>query len=131
MENELNPTAPSRFRETLIRVMKADPRHWVTYYQGLAEEIEFKLNFSYLDRSRYYLEREEVKAARQRLMHNLSRGIPPSLISQFMPCQYTRIRAGRLKADPRELLFDRIAQGLRGYMQAGQVTDIPVPDRSC
>ncbi|MGB5983902.1 MAG: class II D-tagatose-bisphosphate aldolase, non-catalytic subunit [Desulfobacterales bacterium] len=127
MEKELDPPTPSRFRETLLQTMKADSRHWKTHYRGLAQAIEFKLNFSNLDRARYYLERKEVMAAWQRLMHNLAPAPPEALISQFMPRQYARIRSGQLTADPRELLLDRIVQRLEGYMRAGQFADSPAP----
>jgi D-tagatose-1,6-bisphosphate aldolase subunit GatZ/KbaZ len=47
-----------------------------------------------------------------------SRGIPLTLISQYLPVQYAAIREGRLKSDPRELLLDGVAQVLRDYVNA-------------
>jgi D-tagatose-1,6-bisphosphate aldolase subunit GatZ/KbaZ len=119
MEKELNPPAPSNFRKTLIRHMKEDPDHWQQYYRGSVAEIEFKLNFSYSDRSRYYLECPEVVAARRQLLGNLITGIPHVLVSQYMPAQYTRLRSGQLGSHPRDLIVDRVADVLEKYFSAG------------
>lgn len=43
------------------------------------------------------------------VLRNLARtGVPEPLISQYLPAQYLRVRRGELRADPRELLIDRI-----------------------
>jgi D-tagatose-1,6-bisphosphate aldolase subunit GatZ/KbaZ len=47
-----------------------------------------------------------------------ARGIPLTLISQYLPVQYAAIRAGRLANDPRELVLDGVEQVLRHYDQA-------------
>jgi D-tagatose-1,6-bisphosphate aldolase subunit GatZ/KbaZ len=119
IEKELSPPVPSCFRETLLKVMNNDPRHWKRYYVGSPEEINFKLNFSYSDRARYYLGCDEVVAAQKQLMKNLEQHLPESLISQFLPNQYTRLRAGRLAKDPRSLAVDRVTNVLELYMDAG------------
>jgi D-tagatose-1,6-bisphosphate aldolase subunit GatZ/KbaZ len=119
IEKELNPTAPSCFRETLLKVMHNDPRHWKQYYLGSSEEINFKLNFSYSDRARYYLGCDEVAAAQNQLMKNLGQHLPESLVSQYLPNQYTRLRAGTLTKNPRSLAVDRVANVLELYMAAG------------
>ncbi len=120
IEKELRPPVPSRFRETLLNVMNNDPRHWKRYYLGSPEEIEFKLNFSYSDRARYYMGCSEVVAAQEQLMENLAPYLPESLISQFLPNQYARLRAGRLTKDPRRLAVDRVTNVLELYMAAGR-----------
>ena len=123
MEKELSVAAPSAFRETLLQTMRADPVHWKKYYSGKPEEIEFKLNYSYSDRSRYYLPAAEVLASQKRLFQNLQE-LPEPLISQFMPGQYARLRSGKLAKDTRSLLIDRISNVLELYMAAA-------PSRYC
>lgn len=119
MEKELKPPVPSRFRETLLEAMRENPEHWKRHYSGSPEEIEFKLNFSYSDRARYYLANEKVLASQELLIRNTSTDLPESLISQFMPNQYSRMRSGKLGKDPRSLVMDRVRNVLELYMEAG------------
>jgi len=44
--------------------------------------------------------------------------IPGSLLSQFLPDQYARVRAGVLENDPEWLIRDRIMNVLRDYSRA-------------
>jgi D-tagatose-1,6-bisphosphate aldolase subunit GatZ/KbaZ len=120
IEKELDISMPSCFRDTLIETMRENPGHWEQYYLGTSEEIELKLNFSYSDRARYYLGGELVLASQKRLMQNLSHNMPESLISQFMPKQYSRLRLGELGQEPRSMAVDRISNVLELYMEAGR-----------
>lgn len=100
----------SNFIEVLEAAMvNTIPNHWESYYHGTAEELCFKRKYSFSDRSRYYFARPEVIAARERLMGNLSQlEIPLPLLSQYMPVQYQKIRAGTLANTPRALLTSKI-----------------------
>ncbi|HVO20180.1 MAG TPA: class II D-tagatose-bisphosphate aldolase, non-catalytic subunit [Anaeromyxobacter sp.] len=118
-ERELAPAAPSRFRETLARVMKDDPRHWRRYYAGTPAEVEFKLAFSLSDRARYYLGRPEVTGAVERLFGNLAAGVPEALVSQYLPSQYPRLRAGEIGPGPRDLAVERVGDVMDLYLRAG------------
>ncbi|MFT3851002.1 MAG: class II D-tagatose-bisphosphate aldolase, non-catalytic subunit [Propionivibrio sp.] len=120
IERELDPANPSRFRETLARVMKADPKYWEKYYSGGAEEVNYKLAFSYSDRARYYLGNREVAGALERLLDNLSPEVPDGLISQYLPMQYRSIREGRLGRHPSDLAVDRVSNVLDLYFAAGK-----------
>ena len=44
--------------------------------------------------------------------------IPLSLLSQYMPIQYTNVREGRVLLDARELLKDRIKNCIDEYLYA-------------
>ena len=55
------------------------------------------------------------QACHQLLERLASRGIPLTLISQYLPVQYAAIRAGRLKNAPRELVLHGVEQVLRHY----------------
>lgn len=119
MERETHPFIPSRFRDVLTTAMKDDPKYWKSYYTGERDDIEFKLVFSYSDRSRYYLGRPEVSAAAERLIKNLSPTVPEGLISQYMPGQYRAVRSGDLKAEPNDLIVARVAEVIDVYLDAG------------
>lgn len=119
-ERELRPAAPSRFRETLAAAMRQDPRHWERYYGGSPDEIAYKLAFSYSDRARYYLGRAEVAGAVEQLFRNLSPRVPEGLVSQFLPAQWLRVRAGELEATPRELAVARVEDVMELYLRAGE-----------
>ena len=99
--------------------MRANPVHWKSHYTGDERQIAFSRKYSLLDRIRYYWNVPEVEKSRSLLIENL-RGlsIPGSLLSQFLPDQYARVRAGDLKNDPEALIRDRIMNVLRDYSRA-------------
>lgn len=119
MEREMAPSHASRFRKTLISAMMKNPVHWQGYYGESGQAISLGLSYGYSDRCRYYLSDPAVVEARERLLKNLGPQIPESLISQYMPMQYPKVRAGRLAPHPRELMIDRIRDVLGHYMAAG------------
>ena len=120
IERELNPANPSRFRETLAGVMKADPKYWEKYYSGSADEVDYKIAFSYSDRARYYLGHKDVADSLNRLLDNLSPEVPDGLISQYLPLQYQAVREGRLGKHPMDLAVDRVSNVLDLYFEAGK-----------
>jgi D-tagatose-1,6-bisphosphate aldolase subunit GatZ/KbaZ len=121
IERELRPAMPSRWRDTLVAVMKEDPKYWAKYYSGTPDEVDFKLCFSYSDRARYYLGRRDVQASLDRLFANLADHIPESLLSQYLPAQYAAVREGSLANAPRDLVVDRIRDVIDPYLRAGAV----------
>ena len=120
IERELNPANPSRFRETLAGVMKADPKYWEKYYSGSADEVDYKIAYSYSDRARYYLGHKDVADSLNRLLDNLSPEVPDGLISQYLPMQYQAVREGRLGKHPSDLAVDRVSNVLDLYFAAGK-----------
>jgi D-tagatose-1,6-bisphosphate aldolase subunit GatZ/KbaZ len=112
---ELGLTPRSSVKETLLGEMRRNPRYWKSYYTT-PESENFDLQYSLSDRSRYYWSTPVVEQACAQLLERLaSRGIPLTLISQYLPVQYAAIRAGRLQNDPRELVLDGVEQVLRQY----------------
>lgn len=120
IECELKPANPSRFRETLARVMQADPKYWEKYYSGSADEVDYKIAFSYSDRARYYLGHKDVVDSLNRLLDNLSPEVPDGLISQYLPMQYQAVREGKLGKHPADLAVDRVSNVLDLYFGAGK-----------
>jgi D-tagatose-1,6-bisphosphate aldolase subunit GatZ/KbaZ len=101
------------------RAMLADPFHWAEYYHGDPSEIACARRYGYTDRLRYYWPHPDVQAALARLFDNLERRPPPlTLLSQFLPEQYARVRDGGVKWRPGDLAADRITTVLRGYVEA-------------
>ena len=111
--------SPSGIEEILEREMLRDPRHWSGHYRGEESRLRLERRFSFSDRLRYYWPRPAVVEALERLFASLSSGpIPRSLVSQFMPAQYRRVREGTLGATPPELVRDRVRDVLRAYGHA-------------
>ena len=64
---------------------------------------------------------ENVQKAIHTLIKNIdSANVPLSLISQFMPIQYTKIRNGELKLSAEALIKDRIVNCIDEYMFASE-----------
>ena len=120
IEAELVPAdRASRFPEVIEEQMLADPRYWRSYYLGSEDEQRIARRYSYSDRMRYYWPDERVQEALRRLLENLEHtSIPLPLISQFMPLQYDRVRAGLLQPTPHELVIDHVRDALRPYAAA-------------
>jgi len=120
IEDEMVPGEQrSRLVEVLEQTMLDDPTWWRGYYEGDPEEQRRARRFSYSDRSRYYWPTPEVSAATDQLLLNLERsGIPLPLISQHLPDQYRRVRAGLLEPHPRALALDHVRDVLRDYASA-------------
>lgn len=110
---------PSCFRETLEAEMLSDAGSWKRHYFGNVAEIDFKLAYSFSDRARYYLPNARVAAAQNKMLQNMCKhSIPLSLLSQYMPMQYTMVREKRLKNDPIELIKSRIKSCIDEYLFA-------------
>jgi len=110
--------ASSGLIEVLDGVMRDDPSSWRGHYTEEEPESTLLRKYSYSDRSRYYMHRPEVKGAVGRLTENLRGSIPLTLLSQFMPAQYEHVREGLLKAEPEELITDKVRDVLAQYWRA-------------
>ena len=117
IEAELvEPDARSGLAQALETAMLRTPRYWQAHYHGTPAEQAFARRYSLSDRVRYYWTDPAVQAALARLLSNLSpRQLPLSLLSQFTPAQYGRVRDGRLANDPQAILQDAVEQVLADY----------------
>lgn len=110
---------PSEISAVVDRVMSDNPNNWQGYYSGSAAEVAFSRRFSMSDRIRYYWSDQEVVIAVRRLHDNLtSVEIPLSLLSQYMPVQYKKVRNGTLPASPQAWVEDHIFSVLSKYASA-------------
>ena len=122
MEKELlqkENLVESHFIETLDRVMVANPTHWEKYYSGDAATIAFKRKFSFSDRCRYYWAYQTVSKALHKLIENTSTiPLPLSLISQYLPKQYEKIRSGKMDSNPVQMIYGKVIDVLEDYVFA-------------
>ncbi len=101
------------------RRMREEPGYWEGYYPGGPEAQRLLRRYSYSDRIRYYWSHPDVEGARKRLFTNLAhQKIPQTLLSQYLPLQYERVRLGRLDCAPEALVFDRVRDTLEDYSAA-------------
>jgi D-tagatose-1,6-bisphosphate aldolase subunit GatZ/KbaZ len=115
---ELGLVRDASLKDITLAEMKQNPRYWQAYYTDSGQQ-ESDLQFSLSDRIRYYWSTPVVDAACTQLLGALaSRGIPLTLISQYLPLQYADIREGHLKNDPRELVLDGVERVLHHYDRA-------------
>jgi D-tagatose-1,6-bisphosphate aldolase subunit GatZ/KbaZ len=123
IEEELLALHPSRKASNIVgaleSAMRANPVHWKGHYTGNEGQAAFSRKYSLLDRIRYYWNVPDVEKSLGLLFENL-RGIsiPGSLLSEYLPDQYARVRAGALANDPEWLIRDRIMNLLWDYSRA-------------
>lgn len=110
----------SGVRAALDAAMLVDPVHWHKYYGSDNDERAFKRAYSLSDRARYYWPAPLVQSAVARLLGNLSGPLPLALLSQYLPRQHDRVRAGGLPNNAAALLTDAVGVVLRTYGAACQ-----------
>jgi D-tagatose-1,6-bisphosphate aldolase subunit GatZ/KbaZ len=109
----------SGIQQVLDNAMQENPVHWKKYYTGSEAYLQFARKYSLSDRSRYYWPDLKVQKSLARLLDNLERHPPPrTLLSQFLPIQYERVRTGALPNTPRALIHDKIRHLLADYTHA-------------
>jgi D-tagatose-1,6-bisphosphate aldolase subunit GatZ/KbaZ len=97
--------------DALEAAMQENPSHWKSYHHGDEAALRIARKYSYSDRSRYYWGVEKVRAAVDKLTENLEQhNAPVSLLSQFLPNQAAKIRAGELANRPRDLIRSKICE---------------------
>jgi len=106
----------SNFRSVLENEMLNNNSYWKKHYNGSSDELLLKRKYSYSDRSRYYLPTKSVSDSIKILINNLERiDIPLSLLSQYMPMQYSKVRAGSISNNPTSLIYGKISSCLDDY----------------
>ncbi|MGC8873940.1 MAG: class II D-tagatose-bisphosphate aldolase non-catalytic subunit [Chloroflexia bacterium] len=121
IERELvPPDSCSRLIEVLDQAMEREPSHWRAYYTGTPEEQARKRRYSLSDRIRYYWAQQDVQAAWQRLLSNLEQcaPLPLSLLGQYLPDAFRRVREGGLSPYPEEILYRALEEVLETYTAA-------------
>lgn len=118
-------TPTSHFKDVLEKAMLENPKNWQKHYHGSEHDLYIKRKYSFSDRCRYYFPEESVQAALRVLLTNLSNvDIPLSLLSQYMPIQYTKVREGKLAKEPEALIKDRIVNTIDEYIYASHQEEL-------
>lgn len=109
----------SNLKSVLDKEMLKNSISWINHYHGTDDKLRLARRYSFLDRARYYMSQDSVEDAVECLLRNLGeRSIPLSLLSQFLPLQYKRIRDGIIENDPHEIIIDSIGNVLEAYYYA-------------
>lgn len=120
MEKELVPVEKQAdFVHTLEETMLREPENWKKHYHGSREQLALKRKYSFSDRSRYYLTQPVMIQAISNLLDNLdSVEIPLSMLQQYMPVQYKKVRDKKLPMEARRLLKDVVTELIEDYNYA-------------
>ena len=120
-QETLQFTKKSNIRKVLETTMKEDDRYWKVYYTGTSQEIDYKLDFSLSDRSRYYWEGEAMKNSIKNLHNNfnsLKGGIPYAMLSQYLPWALEYQETHNTILSAQEILYLAVERVLVRYDKA-------------
>lgn len=124
IEKELYKTKPnvrlSNIRSIINNIMLDNPSNWEKHYHGTRTDIALSMDFSYSDRCRYYMSDRRVEEAVDILINNINNAkVPLTLISQYMPSQYTHLRSNKGQAlSAQWLIKDKIKDLIGDYIFA-------------
>lgn len=109
----------ANFIEVLEEEMLKAPGNWNKHYHGTEKEQWIKRKFSFSDRCRYYFSLPVVQKAMETLFDNMdSISIPLSMLHQYLPVQYRKVRDGVMECKARELVKDHIVELCDDYNYA-------------
>ena len=109
----------TEFSKTLEKTMLRRPDDWQKYYHGTEEVLRLKRKYSFSDRWRYYASDKAVNDAVNTLLSTYDKIKPPiTLLSQFMPVQYVRVREGKIKNQAKALVLDKVMEIVEKYYLA-------------
>ena len=115
-------TSPSKLIQVMEKLMTAHPEPWKSHYRGTPEELEKLRRRSLRDRIRYYWSFPETVEAVDRLMKNLHRPLPDTLLIQYFPDLYPAITENGLRGDPHAIVQLAIQRALQPYADACRET---------
>ena len=116
IENMLPVADKSNLDVILKNEMIKKPEYFNQYYNKTDKYFEAELLYSFSDRTRYYLENQNVQSAIYKLKENLiNMEIPIYLVETFFPQQYLKIKKGLLDNTVDNIIMDNIASVLELY----------------
>ena len=120
MEKQLVPEEKqAHFMEVMEELMVENPANWKKHYHGTEGQLAIKRKYSFSDRCRYYFAQPALKEAVQKLFDNLAGvEIPLSMLRQYMPVQYVKVRYRILPLEARELALDCVVHVVEDYNYA-------------
>ncbi|MBQ6350010.1 MAG: class II D-tagatose-bisphosphate aldolase, non-catalytic subunit [Methanobrevibacter sp.] len=124
MEKELieDESQRANFIETLEKVMIENPKDWKDYYDGNELDKEIARKYSFSDRSRYYMSREDIESCIDDLFGNIdSCDLPLGLIKQFFPNAFMKILEEDYPLDSKSLAKSNVIDVIEDYFHATKV----------
>ncbi len=123
IEDELqkysNSITPSNFRRIVEDEMIQNPKYWINHYHGTEAEIGIARLFSYSDRIRYYWSNKNINSALNVLLNNLDNTyIPESLVSQYLPIEYSELKENKIENNSESFINSKISRVLSIYQSA-------------
>lgn len=109
----------SNLINVIEEVMLKKPKNWQKHYHGTDKELKLARKYSFSDRVRYYIGCSEVQNAIDKMFINLGQlELSYSLLSQYLPVQYHKIRKGELANDAYEIALDAVTNMVDEYNYA-------------
>lgn len=109
----------SKLIEIIEEVMVENPKNWQKHYHGTDHDLKLARKYSFSDRVRYYIGSDKVQEAIDKLFNNLGEEpLSYSLLSQYTPIQYHKIRKGILENDPYAIALDAVINVVDEYNYA-------------
>lgn len=114
-----NENERANFIEFLDKIMVENPKDWEKYYIGSENEKELSRKYSFSDRSRYYLSREDIESNIELLFKNIdSIEFPVGMIKQFFPSAFNKIINNEMSLNSRNLVKSNIINVIKDYEYA-------------
>ena len=84
----------ANFIEFLDEIMRNNPKYWEKYYDGDKFEKELQRKYSFSDRCRYYMSRQDINENINKLFENIdSNNTPLGMIRQYFPQTFLKIKS--------------------------------------
>ena len=126
IESELGFERASGFKSVLESAMLARPGDWAGHYHGTEKELEFKRKYSFSDRCRYYMAEATVKKGIEDLVGSInSNHVPETIVSQYLPTAYRRLRDAGAPFSAENLIKSRIRDCIDDYLYAVSAVSAP------
>lgn len=112
----------ANFIENLEKVMVENPKDWQNYYIGNELEKELSRKYSFSDRSRYYMSREDIESSIDMLFKNIdSCDLPLGMIKQYFPNVFMKILEDDYPTDSKSLVKSNIIDVIEDYFYATKI----------
>lgn len=109
----------SNIRQTIESAMLENPTHWQNHYGGTLKNQKISRSYSFSDRVRYYWNVPIVEKAFTQMLSNFShKPLPLSLLSQYLPSQYKKIREKHFTNSAHNIITGQIMDVLSNYQDA-------------
>ena len=120
MEKELkNDDNCINFIDELEKVMIENPKYWQNYYCGNELEQKLSRKYSFSDRSRYYMSREDINLTISELFENIdSSDFPLGMVKQYFPSAFEKILNDNYPSDAKSLVKSNIIDEIAKYLYA-------------